>query len=153
MNRPDSRTVGRSHAWFMATLALVLLIGPSDRSTVRPSNDVHAEYVKYLSGSDTITAYLAYPERRDPAPGVIVIHEIFGISDFIRQTTERLAKSHLSYEVLPEWYDVDEPADLDRLRKQLDQLASGGSDYQGLYDELRRTASLSPRGSVGRASV
>src|SRR5206468_3804358 len=54
--------------------------------------DIHTEYVKFPSGRDTITAYLAYPERKDPAPVVVVIHEIFGMSDFIRQTTEQLAK-------------------------------------------------------------
>jgi carboxymethylenebutenolidase len=54
--------------------------------------DIHAEYVKYASGRDTITAYIAYPERPQPAPAVIVIHEIFGMSDFVRQTTEQLAK-------------------------------------------------------------
>lgn len=58
----------------------------------RLSPDIHAEYVRYASGADTVTAYLAYPERRDAAPAVIVIHEIFGLSDFIRQTTEQLAK-------------------------------------------------------------
>src|SRR5262245_9862969 len=56
------------------------------------ASDIHAEYVKYASGTDTITAYLAYPERPNPAPAVIVIHEIFGLSDFIKQTTEQLAK-------------------------------------------------------------
>jgi carboxymethylenebutenolidase len=72
-----------------AVLAVFALSGyPASRLTA----DIHAEYVKYLSGNDTITAYLAYPERSDPAPGVIVIHEIFGMSDFIRQTTEQLAK-------------------------------------------------------------
>jgi len=54
--------------------------------------DIHSEYVKFLSGKDTVTAYLAYPERPQPAPAVIVIHEIFGQSDFVRQTTEQLAK-------------------------------------------------------------
>jgi carboxymethylenebutenolidase len=54
--------------------------------------DIHAEYVKYPSGGDTVTAYLAYPERADAAPAVIVIHEIFGLSDFIRETTKRLAR-------------------------------------------------------------
>src|SRR5438094_7151478 len=54
--------------------------------------DIHAEYVKYTSGKDTVTAYIAYPERPQPAPAVIVIHEIFGMSGFISQTTERLAK-------------------------------------------------------------
>jgi carboxymethylenebutenolidase len=63
---------------------------PPPPAPYRP--DIHAEYVKYLSGRDTITAYLAYPERPTPAPGVIVIHEIFGVSDFVRQTTEQLAK-------------------------------------------------------------
>jgi carboxymethylenebutenolidase len=64
-------------------------------ASLRPPStalDIHSEYVKYLSGTDTVTAYLAYPERRDPAPAVIVIHEIFGMSDFIKQTTEQLAK-------------------------------------------------------------
>lgn len=55
--------------------------------------DIHAEYVKYLSGSDSITAYLAYPERSDAAPGVIVIHEIFGMSDFVRDRVTALAKA------------------------------------------------------------
>jgi len=58
----------------------------------RRTADIHSEYVKFLSGKDTITAYLAYPERPQPAPAVIVIHEIFGQSDFVRQTTEQLAK-------------------------------------------------------------
>lgn len=68
--------------------AFSLAAYPSNRLTA----DIHAEYVKYLSGRDTITAYLAYPERPTSAPGVIVIHEIFGMSDFVRQTTEQLAK-------------------------------------------------------------
>lgn len=58
----------------------------------RPASDIHAEYVKFVSGRDTITAYLAYPERKDRAPAVVVIHEIFGMSDFIRQTAEQLAR-------------------------------------------------------------
>lgn len=77
---------------FGGTLALGAAVFLAVSPTARPSVDIHAEYVKYLSGNDTITAYLAYPERSDPAPAVIVIHEIFGMSDFIRQTTEQLAK-------------------------------------------------------------
>src|SRR5437870_13507485 len=30
-----------------------------------PVADIHTEYVKFPSGRDTITAYLAYPERKD----------------------------------------------------------------------------------------
>src|SRR5947207_2821838 len=72
--------------------ALPNLHRPPPPSTALHRADIHAEYVKFPSGRDTITAYLAYPERKDPAPAVVVIHEIFGMSDFIRQTAEQLAK-------------------------------------------------------------
>src|SRR5438128_4569746 len=87
----DRRTGGRADALLagglVAGVALLLSASPPVRRS-----DIHSEYVKFLSGRDTIAAYLSYPERRDPAPAVIVIHEIFGMSDFIRQTTEQLAK-------------------------------------------------------------
>src|SRR5882762_4991855 len=87
----DGRTVGRSVGFIGSTLILGALVFLSVRPTVRRS-DIHSEYVKFLSGRDTVTAYIAYPERPQPAPAVIVIHEIYGMSDFIRQTTEQLAK-------------------------------------------------------------
>jgi carboxymethylenebutenolidase len=89
-NRIDGPTAGRPVGLY-GLLALVLVAVLAVRPSGRPA-DIHAEYVKYLSGKDTITAFLAYPERSDPAPAVIVIHEIFGVSDFVRQTTEQLAK-------------------------------------------------------------
>src|SRR5256884_5164094 len=84
--------VGRLEGWTAAMLGLGAIVSLSNFPTVQPSADIHSEYVKYLSGRDTVTAYIAYPERPQPAPAVIVIHEIFGMSDFIRQTTEQLAK-------------------------------------------------------------
>ena len=74
----------------VAVLVVPYLHRPPPSST--NLHDIHAEYVKFLSGRDTITAYLAYPERKDRAPAVVVIHEIFGMSDFVRQTTEQLAR-------------------------------------------------------------
>ena len=38
--------------------------------------DIHTEYIKFPSGRDTITAYLAYPERKDPAPAVVVLSSV-----------------------------------------------------------------------------
>ncbi|MBI1967408.1 MAG: dienelactone hydrolase family protein [Gemmatimonadetes bacterium] len=81
------RRVGGLAVSGLGAAAVLLAAYPPNR--LKP--DIHAEYVKYPSGKDTVTAYLAYPERRDPAPAVIVIHEIFGLSDFIRRTTEQLA--------------------------------------------------------------
>jgi carboxymethylenebutenolidase len=78
-----------------ALLAVAALYRPLPPVTAsyRPYRpDIHAEYVKYASGADSIAAYLAYPERADRAPAIVVIHEIFGMSDFVRSTTEQLAK-------------------------------------------------------------
>src|SRR6266487_2410939 len=74
----------------LATAAMNLLPSAALRRLSPP--DVHSEYVKFLSGKDTVTAYIAYPERPQPAPAVIVIHEIFGFLYFIPPTTEQLAK-------------------------------------------------------------
>ena len=88
--RADRRMVGWGVSGLVAVAAAASLLTAHPSS--RPSADVHAEYVTYESGGATITAYLAYPERADPAPAVVVIHEIFGLSDFIRDVTERLAR-------------------------------------------------------------
>jgi carboxymethylenebutenolidase len=60
--------------------------------SARPSADVHAETVKFASGTDSIAAYIAYPDRAEAAPVVLVIHEAVGMSDFMRNVATRLAK-------------------------------------------------------------
>ena len=52
----------------------------------------HGEYVKIdAGGGDSVRAWVSYPERRDKAPVVVVIHEIFGLSDWIRSVADQLA--------------------------------------------------------------
>lgn len=38
-----------------------------------------------------VSAFIAYPERKDKAPVVIVIHEVYGLTDWIRAVADRLA--------------------------------------------------------------
>ncbi len=52
----------------------------------------HGEWVKYDAGADdSVTAWLVYPERSDPAPVVVVIHEISALTDWIRAVADQLA--------------------------------------------------------------
>jgi carboxymethylenebutenolidase len=53
----------------------------------------HGEWADIpLPGSDVkLHTWIVYPERRDKAPVVIVIHEIFGETDWVRGVTDRLA--------------------------------------------------------------
>lgn len=54
----------------------------------------HGEWVRYTAGDGAeITGYIAFPERPDPAPAMIVIHEIFGMSDFVRSVAHELAEA------------------------------------------------------------
>ncbi len=54
----------------------------------------HGEWVdiKLPSGGTPIRAWVVYPERKDKAGVVIVIHEIYGLSDWIRGVADQLAK-------------------------------------------------------------
>jgi carboxymethylenebutenolidase len=52
----------------------------------------HGEWIRLATRSgDSLRAYVAYPERKDPAPGVIVIHEIFGLTTWEPTVADRLA--------------------------------------------------------------
>ena len=53
----------------------------------------HGEWVEIkVPGSDKpMRAYVVYPERKDKAPVVIVIMEIFGLTDWIRGVADQLA--------------------------------------------------------------
>src|SRR3989304_2488871 len=54
----------------------------------------HGEFVdiKYEGSQYPIKTWISYPERKDKAPIVIIIHEIFGLSDWIRAVADQLAK-------------------------------------------------------------
>jgi carboxymethylenebutenolidase len=53
----------------------------------------HGEFVdiKVEGGKYPIRTWVVYPERKDKAPVIVVIHEIFGLSDWIRAVGDQLA--------------------------------------------------------------
>jgi len=52
----------------------------------------HGEWATFdAGGGDSVRAWLVYPERRDKAPVAVVIHEIFGLTDWIRAVADQLA--------------------------------------------------------------
>ena len=75
----------------LASLAAVALVAVAAIPDHRPA-DIHGEWVTYAAvGGDSITAYLAFPERPDPAPAVIVIHENRGMTEWIQTVADSLA--------------------------------------------------------------
>jgi carboxymethylenebutenolidase len=52
----------------------------------------HGEWVMVRAGdADSVRAWVVYPERRERAPVVVVVHEIFGVTSWIRGVADQLA--------------------------------------------------------------
>ena len=52
----------------------------------------HGEYAMIRTGaSDSVRAWVVYPERSNKAPVVVVVHEIFGLSAWVRGVADQLA--------------------------------------------------------------
>ena len=49
--------------------------------------------MKVKQGSREVQSFLAFPEVKDKAPAVVVIHEIFGLTDWVRGVADQLAEA------------------------------------------------------------
>ena len=57
----------------------------------------HHEWVEIPSGERVVRAFVAYPERSEPTPAVIVIHENRGLTDWVRSFADQIAAAgHLA---------------------------------------------------------
>jgi len=111
--------------------------GLGHHSTLDPVT-THGEwvYVKKPGRTDSVRAYVAYPERKTPAPAVIVIHEIFGLTDWEPTVADRLAKNGY-VEIVPDLVSAAygrTPADPDSGRKLV-----GGLEASGITADLDAT--------------
>lgn len=103
----------------LASCTTTRMRGPSDHSdheTASPAGDVaiapdaslpadvngararlassprHGEWVTYRSGADSIRAWLVYPERKTNAPVIVVVHEIYGLTPWVRAVADQFAR-------------------------------------------------------------
>ncbi|HXU40105.1 MAG TPA: dienelactone hydrolase family protein [Blastocatellia bacterium] len=53
----------------------------------------HQEWVQVKNGSRTINSFIVYPEVKTKATAVVVIHEIFGMADWVRSLTDQVAEA------------------------------------------------------------
>ncbi len=51
----------------------------------------HREWVPIKHGDRTVNSYVVYPEVKSKAPVVILIHEIFGLSDWAKEMADEIA--------------------------------------------------------------
>src|SRR5256885_2417056 len=53
----------------------------------------HREWLKVKNGNREVNSFIVYPEVNKKATAVVVIHEIFGMSDWVQQMTDELAEA------------------------------------------------------------
>src|SRR5262249_58785460 len=53
----------------------------------------HQEWVSVKSGARTVNAFLVYPEAKVKATSIVVIHEIMGLTDWVRSLADQLAEA------------------------------------------------------------
>jgi len=78
-----------------------LILASAARAAAPPSSDTaqksladstrHSEWVDIPMGDVKLHTWIVYPERKDKAPVVLVIHEIFGMTDWVRSIADALA--------------------------------------------------------------
>jgi carboxymethylenebutenolidase len=80
----------------VAIIAALALAAPSAFSqdwakAILNKSPRHQEWVKITHGSRTVNTFIVYPEVSHKAPVVLLIHEIFGLSDWARSMADDIA--------------------------------------------------------------
>jgi carboxymethylenebutenolidase len=82
----------------------------------------HGEWVKVKQGSRDVESFLVFPEVKDKATAVVVIHEIFGLTDWVRSLADELAEAGyiaVAPNLVP---GLKEGESFDNLRKELSKV-------------------------------
>ena len=71
---------------FALSLLFITLLASNARAALR------TEYVEYKEGGTTLEGYLAYDDAvKGPRPGVLVVHEWWGLNDYAKKRADQLA--------------------------------------------------------------
>ena len=108
--------------------------------------------VSYLSGRDTVSAYLAVPYGNGSFPALIVIHEWWGLNDWIKKNTNDFAdRGYVALAIdLYRGKSTSLPAEARKLSGSVPQ-ERVSTDLISAYDYLRNMNEVTPYsiGSIG----
>jgi carboxymethylenebutenolidase len=132
-------------------ISAVFLVGLLTAILAAHAADRKTEMVKFPSGKDTIEGFLAVPEKLGRYPGVIVIHEWWGLNDWVKEQTQKIAEQ--GYVVLAvDLYrgkTATDPNEAHELMRGLPQ-DRAVRDMQAAFDYLAARKDVTGRiGSVG----
>jgi len=86
------------------------------------SSPRHADWIDVKSGARALKAFVVYPERKDKAPAVLVVSEIFGLTDWVRSLCDELAENGV-IAIAPDLHAGKKFEDVDAARKATSELS------------------------------
>lgn len=84
----------RATALKLLALLLLLPLAAPAQDWARSRLDAsprHREYVTLHHGGRAVQAFVVYPEVRQKAPAIVLIHEIFGLTDWAKEMADEIA--------------------------------------------------------------
>lgn len=95
MNKRLLRPLTAVSAWLLV-LCAALAIHPSASAQdwarqILDKSPRHQEWVKIQEGKRTLQAFIVYPQVSHKAPVILMVHEIFGLTDWVRSMADTLA--------------------------------------------------------------
>ncbi|PYK86352.1 MAG: carboxymethylenebutenolidase, partial [Verrucomicrobia bacterium] len=82
----------------------------------------NAQAQDWAKGERTIKAFVVYPESKNKTPAVLVIHEIFGLTDWVRGVCDQLAENGV-IAIAPDLLTGQTYSDIDGARKAISALS------------------------------
>lgn len=77
---------------FAAFATFATLAAAQEPAAATKDDAISTQMVKLSRGESNYDCYLARPKGNEPAPGILLIHEWWGLSDWVKQQAERFAR-------------------------------------------------------------
>jgi carboxymethylenebutenolidase len=154
MLREIAREIGmfaraeRGSKMLLTSAAVALFLCAGAKAVEKPKT----ETVQFKSGDQTLSGFLALPEKDGKHPAVIVIHESSGLNDWVKEQTEKLAEQgYVSLAVdLYGGKTATDPAETHELMHKLSQ-EKAVKDLKAAVDYLATRPDVKPEsiGAIG----
>ncbi len=148
---PRAQWTRRGFVMTSLATGFALSVQPVSAETITTdTNGLDAGEVKVPVADGSIPAYRAMPAQGGPFPTVLVVQEVFGVHEHIKDICRRLAKLGY-YAIAPELYAREgNPAEISDIKELVAQIVSKVPDAQVMSD---LDASVAYAKSTGKADA
>jgi carboxymethylenebutenolidase len=129
-------------------LAAVICVSLLAASITVRADGPKTETVTFSNGKDTISGFLATPEKSGRYPGLIVVHEWWGLNDWVKEQTVKLASQGF-VALAVDLYRGKVAADA----AEAHELSRGLPDDRAVLDLMAGIVYLTTRNDVDRGRV